>query len=89
MNHPFGILISRHLHRKYGLRQSKLAAGIQGALDTLAWANPLLDAAGMSALRESTLLPPGDRPMYDRHLAVVCANLDELRLMRYVLKVAR
>jgi non-specific serine/threonine protein kinase len=86
MSHPFGDLISQHLHRKHGLSQSKLAAGIiqeptiitkmckgqrlngpqarervvaiigwlhqQGALDTLAEANAVLDAAGMSALRE-------------------------------------
>lgn len=28
MGHPFGDLISQHLHRKHGLSQSKLAAGI-------------------------------------------------------------
>lgn len=28
MNHPFGNLLSQHLHRKHGLSQSKLAAGI-------------------------------------------------------------
>src|SRR5689334_21165101 len=28
MSHPFGDLLSRHLHRKHGLSQSKLAAGI-------------------------------------------------------------
>ncbi len=88
MSHPFGDLISQHLHRKHGLSQSKLAAGIlqeptiitrmckgqrlngpqarervvaiigwlhgQGALDTHAEANALLDAAGLSALREGT-----------------------------------
>lgn len=86
MSHPFGDLISQHLHRKHGLSQSKLAAGIlqaptiitkmckgqrltgpharervvaiigwlhrQGALGTLAEANAVLDAAGMSALNE-------------------------------------
>ena len=28
MSHPFGDLLSQHLHRKHGLSQSKLAAGI-------------------------------------------------------------
>lgn len=28
MSHPFGDLIAQHLHRKHGLNQSKLAAGI-------------------------------------------------------------
>jgi predicted ATPase/DNA-binding CsgD family transcriptional regulator len=28
MSHPFGDLVSQHLHRKHGLSQSKLAAGI-------------------------------------------------------------
>ena len=28
LGHPFGDLLSQHLHRKHGLSQSKLAAGI-------------------------------------------------------------
>jgi hypothetical protein len=28
MSHRFGDLLSQHLHRKHGLSQSKLAAGI-------------------------------------------------------------
>ncbi|MEZ4679240.1 MAG: hypothetical protein R2932_33980 [Caldilineaceae bacterium] len=28
MSHPFGDLLSQHLHRKHGLSQAKLAAGI-------------------------------------------------------------
>jgi hypothetical protein len=28
MSHPFGDLVSQHLHRKHGLSQSKLAEGI-------------------------------------------------------------
>jgi plasmid maintenance system antidote protein VapI len=28
MSHPFGDLISQHLHRKHGLSQAKLAEGI-------------------------------------------------------------
>jgi hypothetical protein len=28
MSHPFGDLVSQHLHRKHGLSQSKLAMGI-------------------------------------------------------------
>ena len=28
VSHPFGDLVSQHLHRKHGLSQSKLAAGI-------------------------------------------------------------
>ena len=28
MSHPFGDLLTQHLHRKHGLSQSKLAAGI-------------------------------------------------------------
>ena len=28
MSHPFGDLVSQHLHRKHGLSQAKLAAGI-------------------------------------------------------------
>ena len=86
MSHPFGDLLSQHLHRKHGLSQSKLAGGIiqtpsvisemcrgkrltgpqararvvaiiawlrgQDALDTLAEANALLRAAGISPLLE-------------------------------------
>ena len=89
MSHRFGDLISQHLHRKHGLSQSKLAAGIlqdpsiigkmckgqrltgtharervlaiiswlraQGALETVAEANALLDAAGMAGLQECDL----------------------------------
>src|SRR5690242_7625509 len=29
MNHPFGDLLSQHLHRKHGLSQAKLAEGIR------------------------------------------------------------
>lgn len=87
MSHPFGDLLTQHLHRKHGLSQAKLAAGIlqppsiisemcqgkrlhgpqarervtaiitwlqqQGALATLAEANTLLNAAGMSALHQA------------------------------------
>ena len=28
MSHPFGDLLAQHLHRKHGLSQAKLAAGI-------------------------------------------------------------
>ncbi|HMN27476.1 MAG TPA: hypothetical protein PKE45_04905 [Caldilineaceae bacterium] len=28
MSHPFGDLLTQHLHRKHGLSQAKLAAGI-------------------------------------------------------------
>ncbi len=28
MNHPFGDLLTQYLHRKHGLSQAKLAAGI-------------------------------------------------------------
>ena len=35
MSHPFGDLLSQHLHRKHGLSQSKLAAGIQQAPSTI------------------------------------------------------
>ncbi len=28
MSHPFGDLLSQHLHRKHGLRQAKLAEGV-------------------------------------------------------------
>ena len=28
MSHPFGDLLSQHLHRKHGLSQARLAAGI-------------------------------------------------------------
>jgi hypothetical protein len=28
MSHPFGDLLSQYLHRKHGLSQAKLAAGI-------------------------------------------------------------
>jgi non-specific serine/threonine protein kinase len=86
MSHPFGDLISQHLHRKHGLSQSKLAAAIlqdpsvigkmckgqrltgpdarkrvlaiagylrtQCVLATVAEANALLAAAGMSPLSE-------------------------------------
>ena len=89
MSHRFGDLLSQHLHRKHGLSQAKLAAGIlqdpsiigkmckgqrlsgpqarervlaiigwlraQGALETVAEANALLDAAGMAGLQEDEL----------------------------------
>lgn len=86
MSHPFGDLLSQHLHRKHGLSQSKLAEAIlqdpsvigkmckghrltglqarkrvlaiagylrtQRVLSTVAEANALLAAAGMSPLSE-------------------------------------
>ena len=88
MSHPFGDLLSQHLHRKHGLSQSKLAEAIlqdpsvigkmckghrltglqarkrvlaiagylrtQRVLATVAEANALLAAAGMSPLSEDT-----------------------------------
>ena len=88
MSHPFGDLLSQHLHRKHGFSQSKLAEAIlqdpsvigkmckghrltglqarkrvlaiadylrtQRVLATVAEANALLAAAGMSPLSEDT-----------------------------------
>ncbi len=33
MSHPFGDLVSQHLHRRHSLSQSKLAAGAQMTLN--------------------------------------------------------
>ena len=37
MSHPFGDLLSKHLHRKHGLSQAKLAAGIMQAPAIVTW----------------------------------------------------